>query len=101
MTREIKVSQHHWLEIDAQSSHSKSSVRVIQESCLLWKLQTIIIVTENIQSTKKKKIKNKKVAGGSMEGMEGLNVFKRRIHKILQPQYKSINVGQWEVKGWI
>lgn len=49
--------------------------------------------------TKKKKIKNKKVAGGSMEGMEGLNVFKRRIHKILQPQYKSINVGQWEVKG--
>lgn len=48
-----------------------------------------------------KKKKKKKVAGGSMEGMEGLNVFKRRIHKILQPLYKSINVGQWEVKGWI
>lgn len=45
------------------------------------------------------KKKKKKVAGGSMEGMEGLNVFKRRIHKILQPLYKSINVGQWEVKG--
>lgn len=53
----------------------------------------------NFNLHKKKKIKNKKVAGGSMEGMEGLNVFKRRIHKILQPQYKSINVGQWEVKG--
>lgn len=26
---------------------------------------------------------------------------KRRIHERLQPEQKSINVGQWEVKGGI